>query len=234
MIVRMWVLEARSAEAEARGLLTPAELSRADELGREQVRRTFVTSRAVQRALGARHLGVPAAEVGISRACAHCGDGDHGKPHFTAAPELDFSVSHTGDLVVIAASTGTRVGLDVELGSRTIEIEEMVRVLASESEQRSLDGLDGDTLRTALFRVWARKEATVKLTGHGLLQVPFSALSVDGPIVRVDGAPDGWPEEPIHLTDLSLSHGSVAALATTVAEPEVDIVTLARVSDLSV
>ncbi|MFE0651514.1 4'-phosphopantetheinyl transferase family protein [Streptomyces sp. NPDC059534] len=233
MIVRMWVVEAERAEGEARGLLTPAELARADELGREQVRRTFVTSRAVQRALGARYLGVPATEVGISRACSHCADDGHGKPHFTAAPELDFSVSHTGDLVVIAAATGTRVGLDVELGSRTIEIEEMVRMLASESEQRSLDGHSGESLRTALFRIWARKEATVKLTGHGLLQVPFPALSVDGPVVRVDGSPDGWPEEAIHLTDLSIGHGTVAALATTVPSPEIDVVTLPRVADLS-
>lgn len=117
MVVRIWVVEAESVEWEARSLLSPAELSRADELGREQVRRMFVTSRAIQRALGAQYLDMPAPEVDISRACFHCSDGGHGKPHFAMGPELDFSVSHTGDVVVIAAATDTKVGLDVELGS---------------------------------------------------------------------------------------------------------------------
>ncbi|WP_405700413.1 4'-phosphopantetheinyl transferase superfamily protein [Streptomyces sp. NBC_01383] len=233
MVVRIWVVEAQSAEAEARSLLSPAELSRADELGGEQVRRTFVTSRAVQRALGARYLGMPEPEVGISRACSHCSDGGHGKPHFTAAPELDFSVSHTGDLVVIAAATDTKVGLDVELVSRTMEIDEMVHILASEGERRGLATYRGESRRAALFRIWARKEATVKLTGHGLLQVPFLTLSVDGPVARIDDPPADWPDEAIHLNDLPLGHGSVAALATTVPRPEIDIVTLPRVADLS-
>ncbi|WP_353942660.1 4'-phosphopantetheinyl transferase superfamily protein [Streptomyces sp. HUAS MG91] len=233
MVVRIWVVEAEPAEADARSLLTPAELSRAGELAREQVRRTFVVSRAVQRALGARYLGVPAAEVGISRACAHCAHDTHGKPHFTAAPELDFSVSHTGDLVVIAAATDTRVGLDVELGNRMIEVDEMTRVLTTAGERRILAGHRGEALRTELFRIWARKEAAVKLTGHGLLQVPFTALSVDGPVVRIDTPPAGWPDEAVHLTDLPLGHGSVAALATTVAGPRTEIVTLPRVADLT-
>ncbi|MFF4732245.1 4'-phosphopantetheinyl transferase family protein [Streptomyces mirabilis] len=233
MVIRIWVAESNLAERCVEHLLSPLELSRADELTNEQVRRTFVTSRALQRVLGAQYLGTPAAQVQISRRCFHCADDDHGKPRIVAAPDLDFSVSHTGDIVVLAASTEARVGVDAEVGSRTIEIDDMARVVASESERRSLAPESRESLRRALFRMWARKEATVKLTGHGLRKVPFTGLSVDGPVARIDAPPAGWPKEDIYLTDLSLGYGCVAALATTEPQQEVAIVRLARVADLS-
>ncbi|MFC6700816.1 4'-phosphopantetheinyl transferase family protein [Streptomyces thermocoprophilus] len=171
--------------------------------------------------------------VGISRACAHCPDPGHGKPHFADAPELDYSVSHTRGLIVLAASTGTRVGVDVESGSREIEPAGMTRLLASEPELRALSSTATALEPQALFRLWARKEAVVKLTGHGILQVPFTALSVDGPTARLDSPPPGWPEEPVHVTDLPLGDGVFAALATTCADPEVTVTELRRVADLA-
>ncbi|MFJ9731407.1 4'-phosphopantetheinyl transferase family protein [Streptomyces sp. NPDC101169] len=234
MAVRVWVVDARTAdEAEAARLLSAAELDRAGELDVASVRRTFVLSRALQRTLGSRYSGAPAAEVDITRACAHCAHPGHGKPRFAAAPELDYSVSHSGDLVAIAASTDTRVGLDVEAGSRHVEPERMIPLLATESERTALAGLSGQALRRELFRLWAYKEAVVKLTGHGLLAVPFTALGVDGPVVRLTAPLDHWPGEAIRLTGLSLDEGYVSALATTGPPPEVAVDRLARVTDLA-
>jgi 4'-phosphopantetheinyl transferase len=230
MGVRIWVVREGAAAADAEPWLSPEERSRADGLAVADVRWTFILSRALQRALGARRLGVPADQVEISRACTHCPDGGHGKPHFVAAPELDYSVSHTQGLIVLAASDNTRVGVDVESGSRAIEPAGMTRLLASESELRTLPAAP-ELDERVLLRLWARKEAVVKLTGHGLLQVPFTALSVDGPVARIDAPPAGWPTEPVHLTDLPLGPGSVAALATT-GRREVTVTELTRVADL--
>ncbi|MFF9625764.1 4'-phosphopantetheinyl transferase family protein [Streptomyces griseosporeus] len=232
MVVRVWVVRDGADVADAEGWLSRHERSQAAGLAVDDLRWTFVLSRALQRALGARHLGVPADRVEISRACAHCPDPGHGKPHFTAAPELDYSVSHTRGLIVLAASTGTRVGVDVESGSREIEPAGMARLLASESELRALPSA-ADREPRELFRLWARKEAVVKLTGHGLLQVPFTALSVDGSVARLDAPPAGWPAGPVHLTDLALGDGAVAALATTRENPEVTVTELTRVADLT-
>ncbi|MFI6523448.1 4'-phosphopantetheinyl transferase family protein [Streptomyces uncialis] len=232
-VVRIWVLDADTAHPAAERRLSPSELARAREPAMRRVRPTYVTSRALQRTLGARYLGTPAEHTDISRTCFHCRDDGHGKPWLPAAPELDFSVSHTAGLVVLAASTDTRVGVDVEAGDRTIETGGMTRLLASDSERRHLPATDGDTLRRALLRLWARKEATLKLTGHGLLHVPFRELSVDGRTARIGTPPVNWPTRPIHLADLSLEHGYAAALATTRARPEITVIPLAQVADLS-
>jgi 4'-phosphopantetheinyl transferase len=231
MGVRIWVVREGATSADAEPWLSPEERSRADGLAVADVRWTFILSRALQRALGARRLGVPPDQVEISRACTHCPDGGHGKPRLVAAPELDYSVSHTQGLIVLAASDNTRVGVDVESGSRAIEPVGMTRLLASESELRTLPAAP-ELDQRVLLRLWARKEAVVKLTGHGLLRVPFSALSVDGSVARIDAPPAGWPTEPVHLTDLPLGPGSVAALATT-RRRKVTVTELTRVADLT-
>ena len=54
-------------------------------------------------------------------------------------------------------------------------------------------------------RLWTRKEAVLKLTGHGL-SLPLR--SVDATADTVPAGPmagrRGWPAEPIRLTDLDL------------------------------
>ncbi len=233
-VVRVWVVreDAGVTAADAQAWLSPQERSRAEGLAAKEDRWTFSVSRALQRTLGARYLGVPGDQVEISRACAHCPHGGHGKPHFPAAPGLDYSVSHTQGVIVLAASTGTRVGVDAESGSRAIDPAGLMRLLASEPERRALSFAPEPDER-ALLRLWARKEAVVKLTGHGLPRVPFTALSVDGPVARLDAPPAGWPHGALHLTDLPLTRGPVAALATHRQRPKVTVTELTRVADLT-
>ncbi len=84
-------------------------------------------SRAVLRLLLADHLDRPAAEIGIDRRCPVCAR-PHGRPVLTRSeptaarsgdqPDpgatLQFSVSHGGDLLVLALSADGVVGVDLE------------------------------------------------------------------------------------------------------------------------
>ncbi|MFC8429228.1 4'-phosphopantetheinyl transferase family protein [Streptomyces sp. NPDC057253] len=148
---RLWISEADVSKADARRWLLPPELSFASRLINERVRQSFITSRMLQRALGANYLQAPAHRVEITRKCLHCGHDRHGNPHFPAAPELDFSVSHSGTLVAMAASTGGKVGLDMETSTSNIGVDELRRNLTSDAERRNSAELNGEAARCVLF-----------------------------------------------------------------------------------
>jgi 4'-phosphopantetheinyl transferase len=61
---------------------------------------------------------------------------------------------------------------------------------------------------------WARKEAVLKLTGHGIAS-PLAGLDVTGRTADVSLPQPGWPSEPIYLRDVPATPDLRAALATT-------------------
>ncbi|BCJ33543.1 4'-phosphopantetheinyl transferase [Actinocatenispora thailandica] len=213
--VEVWVADAVALADRAEPLLSAAEAERSRRYVSAAARRLFVLSRALQRLLGSARLGVPADRVEIGRRCRLCtAGGDHGKPYLEGAPGLDYSVSHAGRLVLLAWSPGCRVGVDVEWLDRRLDPALLgARTLAA-AEQAGLDALPAADRPAEFLRLWTRKEAAVKLAGHGLT-VPLAAVRVDGPTARLAEPPPGWPAEPLSLTALPVPDGYTAALATT-------------------
>lgn len=134
---------------------------------------------------------------------------------------LDFSVSHSGDLVGLAVATsqgGDRrsraVGLDVE---RIAPVADGAApdIVLSPAERDAFDPLEAAAQIPAFFRYWVRKEAVLKATGEGLA-VPMTHLTVSRP----DQPPrlaewQGRPAFPacVSLHDLTARSGYAAALA---------------------
>jgi 4'-phosphopantetheinyl transferase len=227
--VEVWVADAVVLAGQAEPLLSTAEAERSARYVSVEARRLFVLSRALQRLLGSAYLGVPAERVEVGRSCRLCTDGgDHGKPYLRGAPGLDYSVSHAGRLVLLAWSSACRVGADVEWLDRRLDPGLLgARTLAA-AEQAALDALPAADRPAQFLRLWTRKEAAVKLAGHGLT-VPLASVRVDGPTARLDTPPPGWPTEPLTLTTLPVPDGYTAALATTAAPR----VTLREITDLT-
>ncbi len=121
---------------------------------------------ALREILG-RHLRIPAREVPFERLpCARCG-APHGRP-VLAAPyaALQFSLSHSGSMVLIAVSTA-RVGADVQRIPSAGTVAACTRALHPE-EQRELAARAGADRCRAFARIWTRKEAYLKALGTGL------------------------------------------------------------------
>jgi 4'-phosphopantetheinyl transferase len=203
----LWAVRAAEEPGYA-GLLDQAETERA---GRFRV--TFVTSRAVQRLVLGRYLGRPAGGIAIARDCHHCG-GDHGRPYITGAA-LDFSVSHAGGFVVVAVVGEGKVGVDIEVVNQARSSEELARQVLGPAEQAQYLMVPRAGRAAAFVRLWARKEATVKLTGHGLA-ASLRQLDVTAAAAVAYGQPAGWPDDPIYLRDLPAGEGLAGALASTV------------------
>jgi 4'-phosphopantetheinyl transferase len=93
-----------------------------------------------------------------------------------------FNISHAGDRVVLAVSTRSPVGIDVEaiVEPHPAEIAELV------FDPNELDAYSAAPPPRAHFfyKLWTRKEAAIKALGHGLLRDPRQ-ISILGDIVQV-------------------------------------------------
>jgi 4'-phosphopantetheinyl transferase len=213
----LWVAtlpEVAAADNHAVSLLSAAERARAAGISNDATRAVFVASRAAQRVLAAAYLGRPPSELRIDRTCGYCGNRSHGRPRIAGEERLDFSVTHCGRLLVLAYVSHGRVGVDAEMADRQVGGGRGAGRLAD----YALTPAEADLVRAApewsrsaaFCRLWTRKEAVVKLTGHGIF-APLRSIEVataTGP-VRLPGRARGWPAEHVWLTDLPV--GAVPA-----------------------
>ncbi|MGG1954109.1 4'-phosphopantetheinyl transferase family protein [Ralstonia solanacearum] len=135
--------------------------------------------------------------------------GPHGKPSLPRAfvdSGLEFSLSHTHGLALIAVSSVGAVGVDVERVVDTVDVHGLAASVFAEPESRHLAGLDAAAARLGFFRLWVRKEAYVKARGIGLadgLREPVldpATLDEAGGQVR-QAAGSAWAEWPIAVPD---------------------------------
>lgn len=96
---------------------------------------------------------------------------EHGKPKVEG---LEFSLSHSGNLVLCAVSEEP-VGCDIE------RLREAPKGVAeryfSDAEQAYLSHFSADEHDREFFRIWTMKESYVKMTGEGL-RVSFEAYEI--------------------------------------------------------
>lgn len=190
-------------------LLDPGERERCSRFRDPGALARHVTGRALVRLLLGAHLGVPPAAVPISTVCTLCGCAN-GKPHLAPPRGVGFSVSHSGGRVAVAIAWGAEVGVDVE------EIGPVDDGVA----RRVLNPAERRPGGAGFHLSWARKEAVLKATGHGLsvspLLVECSPPHEPPRLVRW-GATRTAPG-PVSLRDLDAGPGYAASLALLTAQ----------------
>lgn len=177
--------------------------------------RVHLTSRAAQRLILSRYLGVPPDEVVVDRSCERCGDPHHGRPYVPGAA-LDYSVSHTRAWVLVAVVGDGRVGANLDARPAESDLDDLAAAALTPAERRTWRRVPARDRADALLAYWTRKEATAKLTGHGLT-IPLSDLDVTGPrptlLSRDPSVRLPYPRP--YLTHVPAPAGHSAALATT-------------------
>jgi 4'-phosphopantetheinyl transferase len=146
-IVDVWVVPLERSDAQIRGLydmLSPEERARAGTLPLGPRKRRYVARQAALRSILAERVGTSPDRLRLVRSL-------RGKPALAGGHDVQFSVSDSGDLALVALA-GRDVGVDVE---RVRERPAARRAAAS--------GIDG------FFERWTRFEATGKARGKGLL-----------------------------------------------------------------
>ena len=129
--------------------------------------------------------------------------GEHGKPYFPNAPQLHFSISHSGERWLCAFSDAP-VGLDVQQ-HRACQMQALARRFFAPAEQKFLE----QTAYAPFFDLWCAKESYLKYTGEGLSGLEaVCTVSPEGGFPSVPGA---------HLQLLPLFPGYSACLCTAVS-----------------
>ena len=215
-VVHLWQrhLDASPEEVTAScQLLSEEEKARAQRFLVDRPRNTFVLTRGTLRRLLARYLGRKPETIRF-------GYEAQGKPYLDGERHLSFNVSHTDGLALIGIARGRRIGVDVEMANREIEVEKLAERFFSESERRDLKRLRSDELRAAFFRVWTRKEAYIKATGEGLGlpldQFDVSISAGDRDALRAT-RPDAAEAEQWTISDVAIRSGYAAAVAIRVS-----------------
>jgi 4'-phosphopantetheinyl transferase len=218
--VHVWFARPR-LDPEHVKLLDEVERDRCEALRRDEDRARFVTGCALLRAAVAGYRGGGPAAIEVDRTCPRCGR-QHGKPRVRNADGLEVSLSHSGDVVAVAAAQGAAVGIDVEeLGARSRDLP--VSLALSARETSALADLPARAQAEAFLGIWTRKEAVLKATGVGLNEA-LSDVSVSVPPepARLLGwAARDTAVATIRLHDLALPFGYVGALAVVDPEPRV-------------
>src|SRR5438046_3004225 len=97
--------------------------------------------------------------------------GAHGKPSLAKAQnsfDLNFNLTHSHELALIAITMGRAIGVDVEFMRADFAGDEIAERFFSQAEITQLKSVTPESRLAAFFNCWTRKEAYIKARGEGL------------------------------------------------------------------
>jgi 4'-phosphopantetheinyl transferase len=145
-------------------ILDQEERARAAQLSFERDRVRFIQAHGIVRQILANYSGADAATLTFAR-------NRHGKPHLAPpanGPDLQFSVSHSGNYCMLAVRLDDAVGIDVEKVRDLPQAIDTAQSYFTPAENGLLAALQGTDQRDAFFALWTHKEAMVKGLGFCL------------------------------------------------------------------
>ncbi|MET9963663.1 4'-phosphopantetheinyl transferase superfamily protein [Streptomyces sp. NPDC006326] len=148
----------------------------------------FAVSRAVMKYAAATALDVPPASLDLGH---HPG----GRPVLRGlGGEVELSLAHTDELIVVGVSRTGPIGVDAEPADRALSFDLLRDHVCTAREGRALAALPEEERRAGLLRLWTLKEAYTKALGHGLRRrFPGFGFGRDaeGRTVLTEGQDDG-------------------------------------------
>lgn len=172
----------------AGALLTAEEREKLSAYRTRDTAERFVVTRALVRCVLADRLGVAPTDVPIRQTGT-------GKP---IVEGVHFNVSHSGDLVLLAASAEREVGIDLERRRDIHRVEALVQRWLTPEEREDVGRriANGAAPSEAFLRVWSFKEARLKALGVGIARASTTsfravdAVPLDDLLEQIAGAGD--------------------------------------------
>jgi 4'-phosphopantetheinyl transferase len=213
--IHVYYLDLASGHLEVgplRGTLSPDELERAARFRFDADQKDFIHTRGTLRRLLGSYLHIAPHELRFAYS-------EYGRPMFATSvlsDTLDFNVSHTAGLALLAFARGRKIGVDVEKVRRDFGTAEIAERFFSMAERSALRELPEQQRHDAFFRCWTRKEAFIKALGEGLshpLDQFDVSLTPGRPAALLATRPDAEEVTSWSLWDIQVPGGYVAALA---------------------
>jgi 4'-phosphopantetheinyl transferase len=205
-VVRVDLEQPEPVVARLEGHLDARERVAAD-ARRDQIRTRYVTAHGALREILADATATAPADLVIDRTCAHCGHAAHGRPQLDGRTDVQFSLSHSDGVAVVAVTRAGRVGVDIEVERPRSRLDRLAGALLADDALARWQALDATERLGAFLDEWTAREAYLKGLGLGIARG-----------VRGDEPADGWTIERLDLGPRL--HGSIAIETTEPVEIE--------------
>jgi 4'-phosphopantetheinyl transferase len=175
--------------------LTTAECHRAAKFINPQHGSRWIVARGYLRQILSQYLDLRPDRIEFSY-------GEQGKPALVGS-QLQFNLSHSGDLAVYAIAAQHPIGIDIEY-IHPIAAADLVDRFFSPAEQTIFHNLPIDSQQAAFFHAWVQKEAYLKACGTGL-HTPLDRIEVSidprTPAAIISAPTDGiWRIEKLEIS----------------------------------
>lgn len=212
--VHLWRLnlQARACGVEKwKSILSADEKSRAARYHREIDRQYFIAGRATLRQILGCYLKTDPAALTFAYS-------EKEKPSVggaQAAAGIEFNISHSGSIALLAFARQREIGVDVEQIRHDFDTAKIAARFFSAAEQKELAALPEEQRSEAFFLCWTRKEAYIKATGKGL-SLPLHQFDVSLAPKEQNALlacrPDPHEREKWVMRDISVPEGYAAAI----------------------
>ena len=91
-----------------------------------------------------------------------------GKPALADAHGLEFSLTHSDTLALVAVASDRAVGADLERLREDVDIAAVTQEFLTAADAAAIEFTPADRRRAAFFAAWTRREARLKLHGQPL------------------------------------------------------------------
>ncbi|AHD09773.1 Phosphopantetheinyl transferase [Phaeobacter gallaeciensis] len=151
-------------------LLSHSEHLRLNDLSRPEARVLYAASHVALRRVLATYTGCPGAAL-IFKTVAG------GKPALVDAGGLEFNLSHSDRMWLIAVTRCNPIGVDIEAVRQGRRSDAVARRYFAPEENEALAACSDGSRPAQFAQIWALKEAYVKARGQGLA-LPLTAFAV--------------------------------------------------------
>jgi len=139
-------------------VLQPEEVERKRAFKQSLDQQRYAIGHGLKRHLLSKYTGIPPRQLMFAT-------GDYGKPYCLDDSAPHFNISHSGGWVVLAISSDTEVGVDIEFPRPVDESALMERIGSAYQFEQYLKSCNK---MTSFLCFWSQKEAVSKLLGRGI------------------------------------------------------------------
>jgi 4'-phosphopantetheinyl transferase len=129
---------------------------------------------------------------------------------------VQFNLSHSGQLGLVACARGREIGVDIEQRRPVRDLLALARTAFSPAEYAAFSALPPPDQLHAFFSCWSRKEAFIKATGEGISQLADFDVSLapgePARLLRVAGEPLDRPRWSLHDLPAIADHAAALVL----------------------
>jgi len=208
--IDIWYVDLSLSDFERWDLLSEDEIIRSNKMLHAENKNLFIRSRCALRLILANCLSLSPGELSFQY-------GEKGKPKLDipSGTHLEFNLTHSNDIALIAVGTKRQIGIDVSHTNRSTNWQGISKRNFTESEQAYLaqtEASQTEVSQNNFHRIWSQKEAYTKALGLGF-SYGFKNFSVqlDGGLREDSISPDAiklWT-----IKSFEPAKNSVAALA---------------------